>query len=109
MFFVEHFIDLVVLDSVNCLISSFQLVPYLVWAASVDLCLMEGPPAQDKDRIEDFGARSMLFLEGISDYIPQFTVGCNFLSQLEIPASGAKALNYRLTMKTILIPAFQNI
>ena len=29
---------------------------------------------------------------GISNYIPQFTVGCNYLSLSEIPASGAKVL-----------------
>ena len=29
---------------------------------------------------------------GISNYIPQFTVGCNYLSLPEIPASGTKVL-----------------
>ena len=33
---------------------------------------------------------------GISNYIPQFTVGCNYLSLPEIPASGNKALIYAL-------------
>ena len=31
---------------------------------------------------------------GISNYIPQFTVGCNYLSLSEIPASGDKVLIY---------------
>ena len=31
---------------------------------------------------------------GISNYIPQFTVGCNYLSLPEIPASDAKVLIY---------------
>ena len=31
---------------------------------------------------------------GISNYIPQCTVGCNYLSLSEIPASGAKVLIY---------------
>ena len=31
---------------------------------------------------------------GISNYIPQFTVGCNYLSLSEIPASGNKVHNY---------------
>ena len=29
---------------------------------------------------------------GISDYFPQFTAGCNYLSLPEIPVSGAKVL-----------------
>ena len=31
---------------------------------------------------------------GLSNYLPQFTVGCNYLSLPEIPASGAKVLIY---------------
>ena len=31
---------------------------------------------------------------GISNYIPQFTVGCGYLSLPEIPASGAKVIIY---------------
>ena len=31
---------------------------------------------------------------GISNYIPQFTVGCNYLSLPEIPASGDQVLNW---------------
>ena len=37
---------------------------------------------------------------GISNYIPQFTVGCNYLSLPEIPASGTKI---------ILYPVLQNL
>ena len=32
---------------------------------------------------------------GISNYIPQFTLGCNYLSLPDIPASGNKVLIYR--------------
>ena len=33
---------------------------------------------------------------GISNYIPQFTVGCNYLSLSAIPASGNKVLIYQI-------------
>ena len=33
---------------------------------------------------------------GISNYIPQFIVGCNYLSLPEIPASGNKFLTLRI-------------
>ena len=36
--------------------------------------------------------QKQVFQVGISNYIPQFTVGCNYLSLPEIPASGTKVL-----------------
>ena len=42
---------------------------------------------------EDFGAWSR-YLSGISNCIPQYSVGCNYLSLPEIPASGIKVLIY---------------
>ena len=40
---------------------------------------------------------------GISNYIPQFTVGCSYLSLSEIPASGNKVLIYVYIYEQIII------
>ena len=53
---------------------------------------------------EDFGARSKYQVSqaGISNCIPQYSVGCNYLSLPEIPTSGAKVLLY-CTLYTITV------
>ena len=52
---------------------------------------------------EGFGARSRYLMQGISNYIPKFTVGCNYLCLPEIPASGAKVLIYQYIDITLSI------
>ena len=43
---------------------------------------------------------------GISNCIPQYSVGCNYLSLPEIPPSGANVLKYVFTFR--LIPPYRN-
>ena len=48
--------------------------------------------------IEDFSAEKQVSRAWISNYIPQYPVGCNYSSMPQIPASGAKFLNCGQTL-----------
>ena len=59
-------------------------------------CHGTGPSQKSHNASDKWGLcyQKQISQAGISTYIPQLTVGCNYLSLPEIPASGNKVLKY---------------